>query len=138
MGYKLEGAARQASWVRLLTPTEQTVLRAMCGVAGDEATARNGFRAGEYWAGFGPIMLQLIGDIPEPRSREHEAARKRIQRAIARLIEVGAIVQIQRANGWRHARFKIILDHSKAVDKSLRDEQLTSREWDNNVPFTGL
>lgn len=112
LGARLVGAALNAYWAARLNPVERLVLVTMAHTAHDTANG-NGHAAGEYWGGHDVLMATVLGDIPNPGTTEYNNAKKLIQRAVATLIEAGAIERTAAAHRGRQARYKVVLNVSQ-------------------------
>lgn len=115
MGARLVGAALNPHW-STLTDREARVLLLMAHTAHDVGTEHRA-RA-EYWAGHDPIILSLFGDL-EPGTTAWATAAKKVQRAIARLVELGAIERVEQGRRGHRARYRITLN---TAQPSLLDE----------------
>lgn len=108
MGAMLVGAALNPHWAQL-SETDRLILITMAHTALDNS--RTGDRpARVYWAGHEYLMAVLLGHEPDPGTPEWEAARKRVQRSIGRLIAAGTIERVDAANGRKRTRYRIRLD----------------------------
>lgn len=109
MGIRLVNEALSPAW-GTLSETARLVLIAMCRTALDK-TGGGGIER-RYFGGHEDLILTLTGrDSHDPewaRTREHLAAQRRIKRAVRELVDAGAIICIQAANGRRKAIYEVL------------------------------
>lgn len=108
MGAALVGAALNPHWAQL-AETDRLILVTMAHTALD-TSRRTEIPARVYWAGHEYLMTVLLGREPERGTSDYEAAKKRVQRSISRLIEAGTIERITVANGKKRTRYRLCLD----------------------------
>ena len=108
MGIRLVTEALSPEWGHL-SETARLVLIAMCHTALDKATGSNPARL--YFGGHETLILALTGnDSSDPTwsgTKGHQAAQRRIRRAVRELVDAGVIELRQRANGKDHAVYRI-------------------------------
>lgn len=136
MGAGLVGAVLNPQWAQLLTPTERLILITMAHTALDPGQ-RNGRPPAEYWGGHEVLMITVLGELPERNSVAYDNAKKLIQRAIAALVQEGAIVRLSAGRRGHPARYKIILGVSEAVDNLRLLPSSTEVRETSHVPQTG-
>lgn len=122
MGVKLVGQTYLAHW-SILTDREARILGFMAYTALDNP--RGNQEAAIYWGGYEPIMLALFGEIPERGTPARRTAEKKIQTAIRRLVDTGAIERLAYGHrghadgGSANSRYRITLN---TLQPSLLDD----------------
>lgn len=113
MGAQLVSAALNPHWAQL-THFQHRVLVVMAQTALD-ASARGRERA-LYWAGRDYIALCIFGTSDPTRSQLDM-----ISRALAALVDAGAVERVESATGHRRSRYRLVLDQFR-LPKPPEDE----------------
>lgn len=109
MGIRLVSQALSPEW-GCLSETARLVLISMCYIALDTASGNQPAR--RYFAGHEVLILTLTGQDPSDsawcNSKNHQAAQRRVKRAVRELADAGAIAVLAPANGRRKAIYEIL------------------------------
>ena len=141
MGIKLVREAMSPVWADL-SAFARVVLVHMALVAHDDRTADHVPRL--FWGGHASIVMFTTGVVEGQPG--YDAARKRVQRAIAELIKAGAIVRDHNGHGRSRAVYSLTTNTLRlpvenypveTVENSVRGAGSGPLRGDTDVPLEG-
>lgn len=108
MGAGLARATYDPHWSATLTATELRVLTYMALTALD--VGRPGLPAELYYAGEGPLIIALTGDIPAHGSPAYRTQHRKVAGVLRRLVDVRAVERVRVGRRGARSAYRLTLD----------------------------